>query len=81
MRMADTARSGHGGRWYLRHPRDGPPPPHPDADRPRLDAPEGGGTGTVLYGQVSRWIAWGHRVTVIAGSYEGAEKVRARTSC
>ena len=37
--------------------------------------PEGGGTGTVLYGQVSRWIAWGHRVTVIAGSYKGAEKV------
>jgi glycosyltransferase involved in cell wall biosynthesis/O-antigen/teichoic acid export membrane protein len=37
--------------------------------------PQGGGTGTNLYGQVSRWIAWGHRVTVIAGSYPGAEKV------
>ncbi|MGZ6641103.1 MAG: glycosyltransferase [Solirubrobacteraceae bacterium] len=37
--------------------------------------PEGGGTGTVLYGQVSRWLAWGHRITVIAGSYPGAEKV------
>ena len=26
--------------------------------------PQAGGTGTVLYGQVSRWIAAGHRVTV-----------------
>jgi glycosyltransferase involved in cell wall biosynthesis len=34
--------------------------------------PQGGGTGTNLYGQVSRWIAWGHRVTVVAGSYPGA---------
>jgi glycosyltransferase involved in cell wall biosynthesis/O-antigen/teichoic acid export membrane protein len=37
--------------------------------------PQGGGTGTNLYGQVSRWIAWGHRVTVIAGSYPGATPV------
>ena len=37
--------------------------------------PQGGGTGTNLYGQVSRWIAWGHRVTVIAGDYEGARRV------
>jgi glycosyltransferase involved in cell wall biosynthesis/O-antigen/teichoic acid export membrane protein len=37
--------------------------------------PEAGGTGTVLYGIVSRWVAWGHRVTVIAGDYPGAEKV------
>jgi glycosyltransferase involved in cell wall biosynthesis/O-antigen/teichoic acid export membrane protein len=37
--------------------------------------PEGGGTGTVLYGIVSRWIAWGHRVTVVAGEYPGAERV------
>src|SRR3954470_15026525 len=37
--------------------------------------PQGGGTGTNLYGQVSRWIAWGHRVSVIACSYEGAEPV------
>jgi glycosyltransferase involved in cell wall biosynthesis/O-antigen/teichoic acid export membrane protein len=37
--------------------------------------PEGGGTGTVLYGLVSRWIAQGHRVTMIAGSYPGAEAV------
>ena len=34
--------------------------------------PQGGGTGTNLYGQVARWIAWGHRVTVVAGSYPGA---------
>ncbi|MEA2280665.1 MAG: hypothetical protein QOK21_1272 [Solirubrobacteraceae bacterium] len=37
--------------------------------------PQGGGTGTNLYGQVSRWIAWGHRVTVVAGTYPGAEPV------
>jgi glycosyltransferase involved in cell wall biosynthesis/O-antigen/teichoic acid export membrane protein len=37
--------------------------------------PQGGGTGTNLHGQVSRWVAWGHRVTVITGSYPGAEKV------
>jgi glycosyltransferase involved in cell wall biosynthesis/O-antigen/teichoic acid export membrane protein len=37
--------------------------------------PQGGGTGTNLYGQVSRWVAWGHRVTVIAGSYPGGEEV------
>ncbi len=35
--------------------------------------PQAGGTGTNLFGQVSRWIAWGHRVTVIACSYPGAE--------
>jgi glycosyltransferase involved in cell wall biosynthesis len=34
--------------------------------------PQSGGTGTNLYGQVSRWIAWGHRVSVIACSYPGA---------
>jgi hypothetical protein len=34
--------------------------------------PQGGGTGTNLFGQVSRWIAWGHRVSVIACSYPGA---------
>jgi len=34
--------------------------------------PQGGGTGTNLYGQIARWVAWGHRVTVIAGAYEGA---------
>jgi glycosyltransferase involved in cell wall biosynthesis/O-antigen/teichoic acid export membrane protein len=37
--------------------------------------PQAGGTGTVLHGQVSRWLAAGHRVTVIAGTYPGAEPV------
>ena len=37
--------------------------------------PQGGGTGTNLYGQVARWLAWGHRVTVVAGAYEGCEPV------
>ena len=37
--------------------------------------PQGGGTGTNLYGQVARWLAWGHRVTVIAGDYPGAAPV------
>ena len=34
--------------------------------------PQGGGTGTNLFGQISRWLAWGHRVTVVASSYRGA---------
>ena len=34
--------------------------------------PEAGGTGTALYAKVSRWLAWGHRVTVVAGAYDGA---------
>ena len=34
--------------------------------------PQGGGTGTHLYGHVSRWLAQGHRVTVVACSYPGA---------
>lgn len=37
--------------------------------------PQGGGTGTNLYGQVARWIAWGHRVSVIACSHPGAAPV------
>lgn len=37
--------------------------------------PQGGGTGTNLFGQIARWVAWGHRVTVIAGDYEGAAKM------
>ncbi len=37
--------------------------------------PQGGGTGTNLYGQVTRWIAWGHTVTVVAGAYDGCEAV------
>jgi glycosyltransferase involved in cell wall biosynthesis/O-antigen/teichoic acid export membrane protein len=34
--------------------------------------PQGGGTGTNLFGHVSRWLAWGHRVSVIGAGYEGA---------
>lgn len=37
--------------------------------------PQGGGTGTNLLGQVSRWLKDGHEITVIAGTYPGAEKV------
>jgi len=37
--------------------------------------PQGGGTGTNLLGQVGRWLDWGHRVTVVAGDYPGAEPV------
>jgi glycosyltransferase involved in cell wall biosynthesis/O-antigen/teichoic acid export membrane protein len=38
--------------------------------------PQGGGTGTNLFGQVSRWLSWGHRVSVIAaGGFEGAVPV------
>lgn len=35
--------------------------------------PQGGGTGTNLYGQVSRWLSWGHRVSVIAAGYDGGD--------
>jgi glycosyltransferase involved in cell wall biosynthesis len=37
--------------------------------------PQGGGTGTNLFGQISRWVGWGHRVTVIACSYPGARQI------
>jgi glycosyltransferase involved in cell wall biosynthesis len=37
--------------------------------------PQGGGTGTNLFGQVMRWVAWGHRVTVIACGYAGCRPV------
>jgi glycosyltransferase involved in cell wall biosynthesis len=37
--------------------------------------PQGGGTGANLYAQVVRWAHEGHRVTVIAGDYPGAERV------
>src|SRR5687767_14181268 len=36
--------------------------------------PQAGGTGANLYGQVSRWLAWGHRVTVVACGYEGSKR-------
>ncbi len=34
--------------------------------------PQGGGTGTHLHAHVSRWLDWGHRVTVVACGYPGA---------
>ncbi|HLH67266.1 MAG TPA: glycosyltransferase family 4 protein [Solirubrobacteraceae bacterium] len=34
--------------------------------------PQAGGTGTNLRSQVTRWLAWGHRVSVVACSYPGA---------
>jgi glycosyltransferase involved in cell wall biosynthesis len=34
-----------------------------------------GGNGANIYAQVSRWVEWGHRVTVVAGTYPGAKKV------
>lgn len=34
-----------------------------------------GGNGANLYAQISRWVEWGHRVTVVAGDYPGAKKV------
>src|SRR4051812_15790239 len=37
--------------------------------------PQGGGTGTNLFGHVSRWLAWGHRVSVVAAGYEGSKPV------
>ncbi len=37
--------------------------------------PQGGGTGANLYGQVASWLAWGNRVTVVAGTYDGAVAV------
>src|SRR3954452_6012348 len=37
--------------------------------------PQGGGTGANLFGQVAFWLDWGYRVTVVAGTYEGAEPV------
>jgi glycosyltransferase involved in cell wall biosynthesis/O-antigen/teichoic acid export membrane protein len=36
--------------------------------------PQGGGTGANLYGQISRWLAWGHRVTVVACAYPGGPR-------
>src|SRR3954451_5861715 len=35
--------------------------------------PQGGGTGANLFGQVAYWLEGGHRVTVISGTYAGAE--------
>ena len=37
--------------------------------------PQAGGTGTSLLSQVRRWVAWGHRVSVISCSYPGPPAV------
>ena len=37
--------------------------------------PQTGGNGANIYGHVSRWVEWGHRVTVVAGQYPGAKPV------
>jgi glycosyltransferase involved in cell wall biosynthesis/O-antigen/teichoic acid export membrane protein len=37
--------------------------------------PQGGGNGTNLYAQIARWVAWGHHVTMVTGSYPGAKAV------
>jgi glycosyltransferase involved in cell wall biosynthesis len=34
-----------------------------------------GGNGANLYAQISRWVDWGHQVTVVAGDYPGARRV------
>jgi glycosyltransferase involved in cell wall biosynthesis/O-antigen/teichoic acid export membrane protein len=36
--------------------------------------PQTGGNGQNIWNQVSRWVAWGHRVTVVAGTYPGAAR-------
>ncbi len=40
-----------------------------------MDAPGRGGNGANIEAQVRRWVAWGHRVTIVTGSYPGAKKV------
>jgi glycosyltransferase involved in cell wall biosynthesis len=35
--------------------------------------PQGGGTGSNVYENISRWADWGHHVTLIAGEYPGCE--------
>jgi glycosyltransferase involved in cell wall biosynthesis len=37
--------------------------------------PQTGGNGTNIHGHVSRWVAWGHKVTVVTGHYPGAQRV------
>ncbi len=34
-----------------------------------------GGNGANLYAQIIRWVAWGNRVTVVAGDFPGAKPV------
>jgi glycosyltransferase involved in cell wall biosynthesis len=37
--------------------------------------PQTGGNGANIDAHVSRWVAWGHRVTMVAGMYPGAKPV------
>src|SRR4051812_12749368 len=70
----DAGPGRHDGRWYRRARMS--PGRHilvlVDRD---WTHPQAGGTGTVLRAQVLRWLDGGHRVTVIAGAYDGAERV------
>jgi glycosyltransferase involved in cell wall biosynthesis len=34
-----------------------------------------GGNGANLYAQISRWVEWGNKVTVVAGDYPGAQRL------
>jgi glycosyltransferase involved in cell wall biosynthesis len=34
-----------------------------------------GGNGANLHAQISRWVDWGNKVTVVAGDYPGAQRV------
>src|SRR3954452_7209885 len=70
----DADRGRHDARWYRRARMTAGSHILILVDRDWTH-PQAGGTGTVLYGQVSRWIAAGHRVTVVAGAYPGAERV------
>ncbi len=40
--------------------------------------PDSGGVGVHLTGQIDHWLRWGHRVTVIAGGFDGAPSVERR---
>ena len=57
-------------------PADQPKPLHilvlADRDWTHHDT---GGNGANIEAQVSRWVEWGNRVTVVTGSYPGAERV------
>jgi glycosyltransferase involved in cell wall biosynthesis len=34
-----------------------------------------GGNGANLHAQISRWVGWGHRVTMVAGDFPGAKRL------
>jgi glycosyltransferase involved in cell wall biosynthesis len=39
-----------------------------------------GGNGANLYAQISRWVAWGNRVTMVVGDFPGAKRVERYSS-